>query len=122
ERIQWSKTENIISVISYKRAVKIMLKEKNTQQTKYKQNKNKFLQVLQNEDVDFSINGDLQISVPTIVNISFPRLNVETLLTNFDLEGIAASSGSACTAGSVEPSHVLLAMYGHQDERTKNSF
>ena len=48
-------------------------------------------------------------------------MNVETLLTNFDLAGIAASSGSACTAGSVEPSHVLSAMYGASDERTVNS-
>jgi len=121
ERKRRPGTENVVGVIGFKRAVEITLEEKNTRQTKYEQYKNKFLQVLQNEDVDFSINGDLQISVPTIVNISFPRLNVETLLTNFDLEGIAASSGSACTAGSVEPSHVLLAMYGHQDERTKNS-
>ena len=48
-------------------------------------------------------------------------MNVETLLTNFDLSGVAASSGSACTAGSVEPSHVLSAMYGAEDDRTTNS-
>ena len=43
------------------------------------------------------------------------------MLTNLDLEGVAASSGSACTAGTLEPSHVLEAMYGKRDERIHNS-
>jgi Aminotransferase class-V. len=46
---------------------------------------------------------------------------VEQLLVNLDLAGIAASSGSACTAGSPEPSHVLVAMYGSDSERVRNS-
>lgn len=48
-------------------------------------------------------------------------MNVEKLLTNFDLSGVAASSGSACTAGSVEPSHVLSAMYNANHPCTTNS-
>jgi len=44
------------------------------------------------------------------LNVSFPRLNSEALLINFDLEGIAISGGSACMAGSTQPSHVLIAM------------
>src|SRR5690606_15554877 len=52
---------------------------------------------------------------PHILNISVPGVANETLLLTLDLEGIAASSGSACSSGSVKPSHVLLAL-GHPPE------
>jgi len=55
------------------------------------------------------------------LNISFPGVSVESFLVNMDLAGIAVSSGSACTAGSIEPSHVLVAMFGKESERTRNS-
>src|SRR5690625_807469 len=80
-----------------------------------------FLETLANHHVTYEVNGDQKEAIPSIVNISFPGTNVETLLTNLDLNGIAASSGSACTAGSIEPSHVLAAMYGNENERTTNS-
>ena len=53
--------------------------------------------------------------------MSFPGTNVESMLVNLDLAGVAVSSGSACTAGSIDPSHVLVAMFGKHSERTKNS-
>ena len=46
---------------------------------------------------------------------------MEALLVNLDLAGIAASSGSACTAGSIEPSHVLVAMFGEGSAELTNS-
>jgi cysteine desulfurase len=46
---------------------------------------------------------------------------VEAMLVNLDLAGIAVSSGSACTAGSIEPSHVLVAMFGKHSARLTNS-
>ena len=55
-------------------------------------------------------NGDLDARLPGNVNVSFHGVEAEALLMGLDLAGIAASSGSACTAGSLEPSHVLLAM------------
>jgi len=59
--------------------------------------------------------------VPHVLNLSFPGTNVEDLLVNLDLAGIAASSGSVCAAGSINPSHVLVSMFGENSERMKNS-
>ncbi|MEO3947090.1 cysteine desulfurase family protein [Gorillibacterium sp. CAU 1737] len=58
----------------------------------------------------FHVNGHPSERLPHIVNISFPGVSAETLLMNLDLAGVAAASGSACTSGSLEPSHVLEAM------------
>ncbi len=56
------------------------------------------------------INGHPTHRLPGIVNVSFADADSESLLLALDLEGIAASSGSACTSGSLEPSHVIAAM------------
>lgn len=55
-------------------------------------------------------NGHPQAQLANTLNVSFPGLDGEALLINFDLEGICVSSGSACMVGSIQPSHVLLAM------------
>jgi cysteine desulfurase len=55
-------------------------------------------------------NGHPTRRLPNTLNLSFLYIEGESLLLNMDLEGIAASSGSACSSGSPEPSHVLLAM------------
>lgn len=56
------------------------------------------------------VNGHETFRLPHIANISFPGIDTETMLMNLDLAGIAASGGSACTAGALETSHVLRAM------------
>ena len=48
-------------------------------------------------------------------------MNIEPFLVNLDLAGIAVSSGSACTAGSIDPSHVLVAMFGKDSDRIRSS-
>ena len=55
-------------------------------------------------------NGDEEHRLPGTVNVSFENIDGESLLFQLDLMGVAASSGSACSAGSVDPSHVLLAI------------
>jgi cysteine desulfurase len=60
---------------------------------------------------DFVVNGHPQLTLPHILNISFPGIQTETMLMNLDLAGIAAASGSACSSGSLEVSHVLKAMH-----------
>ncbi len=61
-------------------------------------------------DARARVNGDPDARLPNTLNVRFPDVDGEGLLMNLDLEGIAASAGSACSAGSLEPSHVILAM------------
>jgi cysteine desulfurase len=66
------------------------------------------------------VNGAVEARVPNTTNISFDRIEAESLLIALDLEGIAVSTGSACSSGTLEPSHVLRAM-GFSAHRTQNS-
>jgi cysteine desulfurase len=67
-----------------------------------------------------ALNGQRDARVPNTTNISFDRIEAESLLIALDLEGIAVSTGSACSSGTLEPSHVLRAM-GLPTHRTQNS-
>jgi len=66
------------------------------------------------------VNGARDSRVPNTTNISFERVEAESLLIALDLEGVAVSTGSACSSGTLEPSHVLKAM-GLSPHRTQNS-
>jgi cysteine desulfurase len=67
-----------------------------------------------------AVNGARASRVPNTTNISFERVEAESLLIALDLEGVAVSTGSACSSGTLEPSHVLRAM-GFPSHRTQNS-
>jgi cysteine desulfurase len=67
-----------------------------------------------------AVNGAAAARVPNTTNISFERVEAESLLIALDLEGIAVSTGSACSSGTLEPSHVLRAM-GLPTHRTQSS-
>jgi cysteine desulfurase len=67
-----------------------------------------------------AVNGARDARVPNTTNISFDRVEAESLLIALDLEGVAVSTGSACSSGTLEPSHVLKAM-GLPAHRTQNS-
>ena len=66
------------------------------------------------------VNGSRDARVPNTTNVSFDRIEAESLLIALDLEGVAVSTGSACSSGTLEPSHVLKAM-GFPAHRTQNS-
>jgi cysteine desulfurase len=66
------------------------------------------------------VNGSREARVPNTTNISFERIEAESLLIALDLEGVAVSTGSACSSGTLEPSHVLKAM-GLSSHRAQNS-
>ena len=80
--------------------------------------KQALIEVVKKNVSDAWVNGDQTNSLPGIVSITFPRSDSEGLLLLLDSEGIACSTGSACSAGVQRPSHVLLAMGLSEDETT----
>ncbi|MGT2928910.1 cysteine desulfurase family protein [Streptococcus dentasini] len=72
------------------------------------------------EGLDYYLNGG-NTAMPHVINIGFPNVNNGLLLTQLDLAGFAVSTGSACTAGTVDPSHVLTALYGADSPRLQES-
>lgn len=121
ERKRRAGTENVASIVGFREAVSIALEERSLKREKFIEYKRLFLKKLRDHEIEFSVNGMLENSLPHVLNLSFPGTNVEAMLVNLDLAGIAVSSGSACTAGSIEPSHVLVAMFGKESERLSNS-
>lgn len=114
-------TENVPATIAFAEAVKISEQTIVEKVETYKQFKETMIEILENEEIQFKLNGHEKFALPHILNISFPHTDVESLLVNLDMEGLAVSSGSACTAGSIDPSHVLVAMYGEKAEELRNS-
>jgi cysteine desulfurase len=121
ERKRRAGTENVAAIVGFQEAVKVANEDMLMKQEKYQGFKKTFIEHLSEHSIDFSINGLLENSLPHVLNLSFPGTNVEAMLVNLDLAGIAVSSGSACTAGSIEPSHVLVAMFGKESEVLINS-
>lgn len=121
ERKRRAGTENVPSIAGFREAVLITEREQAAKRDRFLGYKHTFIEILKGENIEFHLNGLLENSMPHILNLSFPGTNVEAMLVNLDLAGVAVSSGSACTAGSVEPSHVLVAMFGKESERIANS-
>ncbi|QED48741.1 cysteine desulfurase family protein [Cytobacillus dafuensis] len=121
ERKRRAGTENVPSIAGLLEAVRIAQQEMENKAKQYNEFKSVFTKILSENEVEFFQNGSLDYSLPHVLNLSFPGTNVEAMLVNLDIAGIAASSGSACTAGSIDPSHVLVAMYGKADDRIQNS-
>ncbi|HWK24350.1 MAG TPA: cysteine desulfurase family protein [Ureibacillus sp.] len=114
-------TENVPAAVGFAKAVEITQKEMDTKRSQYEQFRNVFLKILDNEKIDYKVNGNIKHSLPHVLNISFTGMEVESFLVNLDMSGVYASSGSACTAGSIDPSHVLVAMFGNNREELRNS-
>jgi cysteine desulfurase len=120
ERKRRAGTENVAGIVGFAKAVEISQKTMKQKQGEYRLLRNMMLSIFAESGIDFAVNGS-EDGLPHIVNVAFPGTNVESMLVNLDLAGIAASSGSACTAGSIDPSHVLVAMFGKESERIRSS-
>ncbi|WP_041256153.1 cysteine desulfurase family protein [Exiguobacterium antarcticum] len=118
ERKRRAGTENVAGIVGFAEAVRLTAEEREQQTNHYRQLRTMLLARLEASTIDFEINGAEGLA--QVINLYFPHVEIEPFLIMLDMRGIAVSSGSACTAGSIEPSHVLSAMYG-ENPRTKQS-
>lgn len=121
ERKKRAGTENVPAVVAFAKAVELKQQNIEDNNSHYRKLKDAFVKQLEKNGVDFKINGTQNEVLTHVVNLSIPKTDVETFLVQLDLAGIDASSGSACTAGSIDPSHVLVAMYGESSPELRNS-
>lgn len=114
-------TENVPGTLGFAKAVEIAQQEIELKKEKFKNFRALFIQELKNENIQFEVNGNEEHTLQHVLNISFKGMEVESFLVNLDMSKVFASSGSACTAGSIDPSHVLVAMFGKDAEELRNS-
>lgn len=116
-------TENVPAIAAFAKAVAIdTADEKQARQTRYYHFKQKIVQGLKDNHIPFEVNGQISPdNLNHVLNIWFKGISTYVMQTDLDLAGIAVSGGSACTAGSIEPSHVLTAMFGPDSPRISES-
>ena len=103
-------TENTAGIVGLGKACELAVKNINTENIRVKQLRDKLEQALLKKIPQSRVNGDVQNRLPNTANISFEYVEGEAILLLMNELGICASSGSACTSGSLQPSHVLRAM------------
>jgi len=103
-------TENVPAIAGMGRACELAAGAIDAENTTVKALRDQLESALLERSIDASVNGDTQNRLPNTANISFKYIEGESILILLSEVGIAASSGSACTSGSLEPSHVLRAM------------
>jgi len=103
-------TENIAAIVGFAHALKIAIDEMEIYSSKVSSLRNTFESELAERIKFTSIHGSKAERLPHCSSVGFSSVEAESILLHLDLKGIAASSGSACTTGESEPSHVLMAM------------
>ncbi|MDA1279093.1 MAG: cysteine desulfurase family protein [Chloroflexi bacterium] len=110
ERQRRSGTENVPSIVGMGEAMMLIEAERPTSRLRMQTLSNMLIEGISERIPDSKFNGHYIKRVPEIVNFSFSGVEGEPVLLGLDFKGVAASSGSACSSASLEPSHVLLAM------------
>ena len=110
ERNMRAGTENVPSIVGMGKACEIAKRDMNNKLIYLTRLRDKIIREIIDKIPHVKLNGHFTQRVPGNVNFSFMYLEGESLLLNLDLKGIAVSSGSACSSGSLDPSHVLLAI------------
>jgi len=103
-------TENVPGIVGLGKACELAATNLEEESSKVKYLRDKLEKALMEKCPDCRLNGDCEDRLPNTCNVSFEYIEGEAILLMLDKYGICASSGSACTSGSLEPSHVLRAM------------
>ncbi len=110
ERNKRAGTENVPGIVGLGKAIELAYQDLEEHNKKIKELRDYYVEQIEKRVPYIKVNGDREKRLPGNSNISFRFIEGEGLLLNLDLKGICASSGSACTSGSLDPSHVLLAI------------
>jgi cysteine desulfurase len=110
EKAKRPSTENVAGIVGLGRAIEIAKQKLESNMLEITKLRDYTIQEIIEKIPDVQVNGDLEKRLPGNVNISFKYVEGESILLMLDALGICASSGSACTSGSLEPSHVLRAL------------
>jgi cysteine desulfurase len=103
-------TENVAGIVGMAQAAELAIRKQPAESARLQVLREELWTAVLSAFPNAVRHGNPEHSLANTLNVSFPGLDGEALLINLDLEGIAASSGSACMVGSIQPSHVLLAM------------
>jgi cysteine desulfurase len=110
ERSRRAGTENIPGIVGFAKALELAVRDLEDQNKHLKELTETFYRKLTETIPDVILNGDLNRRVSNTLNLSFKGVEGESIILSLDLKGVAVASGSACTSGTLEPSHVLSAM------------
>ncbi len=103
-------TENVAGIVGLGRAVELFKDNYAQNATRIQLLRDRLHKGLSENIEELYLNGHPELRLPNTLNLGFAFVEGESLLLNFDMKGICVSTGSACTSGSLEPSHVLAAM------------
>ena len=120
ERNRRAGTENVSAIVGFGVAARLAAEKLETESARLIELRDRLERGVLAAVPGTIANGAQSPRVPNTTNISFDRVEAESLLIALDLEGVAVSTGSACSSGTLEPSHVLRAM-GLTAHRTQNS-
>lgn len=118
ERGRRAGTENVAAIAGFAAAVRLLMNERDTCSARLTILRDEFIAQLQSRIPGVLLNGHPSLRLPNNINVSLPGTDAALALVQMDMAGLSASSGSACASGSIEPSHVLVAM-GLGEERVR---
>ena len=113
-------TESVPNIVAFGKACEIAAEELKENASRLGELRDRFEQGVFERIDDVTRNGDVEHRLPNISNLSFSRIEGEGLLINLDMQGVAVSTGSACSSGSLEPSPVIRAL-GRTDELARGA-
>lgn len=120
ERKRRASTESVPAAVGFAKAVEEATKKREEAVAAYARYRDILTTTFTEAGLHFRINGAAN-SLAHVLNVTFVGTHVESFLVNLDMSGVLVSSGSACTAGSIDPSHVLVAMFGKDAEELRSS-